>query len=100
MSQKFYLAGLNKRRAVMGMDRLADSVLMSVYLLVLGPLKTDYKMSNENINKLFDWFAYYIDSYAKKYTSDEGIVEAFKISEGIDIISGEKISNEERMALY
>lgn len=100
MSQKLYIAGLSRVRAVKGIDAFVDSTLQAVYLLIVAVMKTEYKMSNENIYKLFDWMAYYIDSYFRKYTSDEGIVEAFKISEGIDIISGEKISEEERMALY
>lgn len=100
MSQKMFLAGAHKNRNAVSLDKFINGTFEAVFLLILGVLKTDYRMSNADIGKVFDWIAYYIDSYFRKYTSDEGIVEAFKISEGINIITGEKISEEERMALY
>ncbi len=99
MRQKFLLCGLNKKKAAMGIDRYADSALLACFLLLSIPLKTDYKFSKKNMEKLFYWIRYYIDSYARGYVDDDGIVEAFKISAGTDILTGRKLTAEEIKAI-
>ena len=96
MRQKFLLCGLNKKKAALGIDKYADSALLCCFMLLAIPLKTDYRFSKADIEKLFYWIRYYIDSYARGYVDDDGIVEAFKISAGVDILTGRKLTPEER----
>lgn len=84
MSQKLYMADIQKGRAVLGADRNIESALASTMYLTIPTLKESYRFSNAKIEEFMEWVAYYIDSYWRKqpkskehYLSDAIIRQTF-----------------------
>ena len=99
MSQKLYMADIQKGRAVLGADVNIESAFLSTFLLTIPVLKETYKFSNEKINEFMKWVEYFIDSYSRKqpgckdhYLNDEMIRQIFIEEEGWDIVEGKKVS--------
>lgn len=88
MSQKMALAR-TKGRFVPGIDAYLDSAFLNVFLLMFTPLKTDYRFSNEKMDKFFDEIIDYVDSFAKGYVDDKGLIEIIK-EYGYDPVTGEE----------
>lgn len=98
MSQKLYMADIQKGRAVIGADKNIESALLSTILLSIPTLKETYKFSNEKIDEFMKWVAYYIDSYCRKqpgckehYLCDEIIRQQFIEDEHWDIVTGKAV---------
>ena len=98
MSQKLYMADIQKGRAVIGADKNIESAFLSTLLLSIPTLKETYKFSNAKIEEFMRWVAYYIDSYCRKqpgckehYLRDEIIRQQFIEDEGWDIVTGKAV---------
>lgn len=98
MSQKLYMADIQKGRAVLGADRNIESALASTMYLTIPTLKESYRFSNAKIEEFMKWVAYYIDSYWRKqpkskehYLSDAIIRQTFIEDEHWDIVTGEAV---------
>lgn len=98
MSQKLYMADIQKGRAVIGADVNIESAFLSTLLLSIPTLKDTYKFSNAKIEEFMRWVAYYIDSYCRKqpgckehYLCDEIIRQTFIEDEGWDIVTGKAV---------
>ena len=98
MSQKLYMADIQKGRAVIGADKNIESAFLSTLLLSFPTLKETYKFSNAKIEKFMRWVAYYIDSYCRKqpgckehYLCDEIIRKQFIEDEHWDIVTGKAV---------
>lgn len=98
MSQKLYMADIQKGRAVLGADRNIESALASTMYLTIPTLKETYRFSNAKIEKFMKWVSYYIDSYWRKqpksknhYLTDEIIRNQFIEDERWDIVIGEAV---------
>lgn len=86
MSQKLYMADIQKGRAVLGADRNIESALASTMYLTIPTLKESYRFSNAKIEEFMKWVAYYIDSYWRKqpkskehYLSDAIIRQTYRL---------------------
>ena len=98
MSQKLYMADIQKGRAVVGADRNIESAFASTLYLTIPTLKESYRFSNAKIEEFMKWVAYYIDSYCRKqpgckehYLNDEIIRNVFIEDEGWDIVTGKAV---------
>lgn len=98
MSQKLYMADVQKGRAVIGADKNIESAFLSTLLLSIPTLKETYKFSNAKIEEFMRWVAYYIDSYCRKqpgckdhYLCDEIIRQQFIEDEHWDIVTGKAV---------
>ena len=98
MSQKLYMADIQKGRAVLGADRNIESAFASTMYLTIPTLKETYRFSNAKIEKFMKWVSYYIDSYWRKqpksknhYLTDEIIRNQFIEDERWDIVIGEAV---------
>jgi hypothetical protein len=98
MSQKLYMADIQKGRAVIGAERNIDHAFLSTFLLVMPVLKESYKFSNAKIEEFMQWVAYFIDSYCRKqpgckdhYLNDDMIRQIFIDEENWDIVEGKKV---------
>ena len=98
MSQKLYMADVQKGRAVIGADKNIESAFLSTLLLSIPTLKETYKFSNAKIEEFMRWVAYYIDSYCRKqpgckehYLCDEIIRQQFIEDEKWDIVTGKAV---------
>ena len=98
MSQKLYMADIQKGRAVVGADRNIESAFASTLYLTIPTLKESYRFSNAKIEEFMKWVAYYIDSYYRKqpgckehYLSDEIIRNVFIEDEHWDIVTGKAV---------
>ena len=98
MSQKLYMADIQKGRAVIGADKNIESAFLSTLLLSIPTLKETYKFSNAKLEEFMKWVAYYIDSYCRKqpgrkehYLCDEIIRQQFIEDEHWDIVTGKAV---------
>lgn len=98
MSQKLYMADIQKGRAVIGADVNIGSAFLSTLLLSIPTLKETYKFSNAKIEEFMRWVAYFIDSYCRKqpgckehYLNDEMIRQIFIEEEHWDIVTGKAV---------
>lgn len=98
MSQKLYMADIQKGRAVVGADLHIESAFASTLYLTIPTLKESYRFSNAKIEEFMKWVAYYIDSYYRKqpgckehYLSDEIIRNVFIEDEHWDIVTGKAV---------
>lgn len=98
MSQKLYMADIQKGRAVIGADKNIESAFLSTLLLSFPTLKETYKFSNAKLDEFMKWVAYYIDSYCRKqpgckehYLCDEIIRKQFIEDEKWDIVAGKAV---------
>jgi hypothetical protein len=98
MSQKLYMADIQKGRAVIGAERNIDHAFLSTFLLTIPVLKESYKFSNAKIEEFMQWVAYFIDSYCRKqpgckehYLNDDMIRQIFIDEENWDIVEGKKV---------
>lgn len=98
MSQKLYMADIQKGKAVVGADKNIESAFLATILLTIPTLKETYRFSNVKINEFLKWVAYFIDSYWRKqpgckehYLNDEMIRQIFIEEEGWDIKEGKAV---------
>ena len=98
MSQKLYMADIQKGRAVIGAYVDIEGSFLSILLLSIPTLKETYKFSNAKIEEFMRWVAYFIDSYCRKqpgckdhYLNDDMIRQIFIEEEHWDIVTGKAV---------
>lgn len=98
MTQKLYMADIQKGRAVIGADKNIEAGFIETLLLTIPTLKETYRFSNAKIEEFMKWVVYYIDSYWRKqpgckehYCSDAIIRQTFIEDEGWDIVTGKAV---------
>lgn len=101
MSQKLFMADIQKGRAVIGAEKNIESAFLATILLTIPTLKETYRFSNAKINEFLKWVVYFIDSYCRKqpgckehYLNDEMIRQIFIEEEGWDIVEGKPAAKE------
>lgn len=96
MSKKLYIASNeNNKQTKLPVDapQKAESVFILYLLFTVPGLIMSYSFEKESILSLFGFILDYIDSYQKKYVTNETIRQMFIEDENWDIVIGQPVSN-------
>lgn len=76
---------------VPGMDREIDASLIATLTIMTFVLKEIFKISTANLNYLYWWIDFYINSYARGYVTDEMLISEFKEEYGYHLMTRENV---------
>lgn len=96
MSKKLYIASDENNKQVKlptDVPQKTESVFILYLLFTVPVLIMSYSFKKELILSLFGFISDYIDSYQKKYVTNETIRQMFIEDENWDIVTGQPVSN-------
>lgn len=91
MSEKLFLADMNKSKAVLGADLNIESALASTMYLTIPVLHETYRFSHKKIADFMDFSSQFIKSYFVRNLNDDIVRQIFIDEQGWDIVKGEAV---------